>query len=227
MLKSRIIKAVLFDVDGVVVESELLHLQTFNELLKSFNIHINEEEWKQRFLGAGSAAIMKTLFKENGITDDPTPWVSRRRKLYQTRVAQGNLKPVDGFLSFYQSVHAADLPTAFVSTGHPENISAALESLGLRGKHPVIDGTQVTRLKPDPEAYLMGSQTVGVPPAHCLVFEDSPIGVSAAKTAGMTCVALTTTNPSEDLSKADLIIPNFKGWTIQKFVTKLHYQLGE
>ncbi len=227
MLKSQIIRAVLFDVDGVVVESELLHLQTFNELLKSFNIHVNEEEWKQRFLGAGSDAIMKTLFKENGITDDPTPWVSRRRKLYQTRVAQGNLQPVHGFLSFYQSVQTVNLPTAFVSTGYPENISAALESLGLRGKHPVIDGTQVTRLKPDPEAYLMGSKTLGVPPTHCLVFEDSPIGVSAAKTAGMTCVALTTTNPSEDLSEANLIIPNFEGWTLQKIVSKLHYQLGE
>jgi HAD superfamily hydrolase (TIGR01509 family) len=227
MSKSRIIKAALFDVDGVVVESELLHLQTFNELLKSFDIHVKEEEWKQRFLGAGSAAIMKTLFKENGIADDPTPWVNRRRKLYQTRVAQGKLQPVPGFPSFYQSVQNAKLPTAFVSTGHPKNISAALESLGLKGKHPVIDGTQVTRLKPDPEAYLMGSLTVGVTPAHCIVFEDSPIGVSAAKSAGMVCVALTTTNPSEDLSKADLIIPNFEGWTLQKIVTKLHYQFGE
>ncbi|MFX0078315.1 MAG: HAD family hydrolase [Candidatus Hermodarchaeota archaeon] len=227
MLKSRIIKAVLFDVDGVVVKSELLHLQTFNELLKSFNIHVNEEEWTRRFLGAGSAAIMQTLFEENGITDDPTPWVIRRRKLYQTRVALGDLQPVHGFLSFYQSVQNANLPTAFVSTGHPENLSAALESLGLKGKHPVIDGTQVARLKPDPAAYLVASQTVAVPPAHCLVFEDSPIGVSAAKTAGMACVALTTTNPSEDLSEADLIIPNFEGWTLRKIVTKLHYQLGE
>ena len=227
MLKSQIIKAVLFDVDGVVVESELLHLQTFNELLKPFDIHVNEEKWKQRFLGAGSASIMKVLFKENGIADDPTPWVSRRRKLYQMRVAQGDLQPVPGFLSFYQSVQNANLPIAFVSTGHPENISAALESLGLRGKHPIIDGTQVKRLKPDPEAYLMGSQTVGVPPDHCIVFEDSPIGVAAAKTAGMVCVALTTTNPSEDLSEADLIISNFEEWTLQNIVSKLRYQLKE
>ncbi|MFX1299907.1 MAG: HAD family hydrolase, partial [Promethearchaeota archaeon] len=158
---------------------------------------------------------------------DSTPWVSRRRELYQTRVAQGDLQPVHGFLSFYQSVQNANLPIAFVSTGHPENISAALESLGLRGKHPVIDATQVTRLKPDPEAYLKGSQVLDVPPAHCLVFEDSPIGVMAAKTVGMTCVALTTTNPSEDLFEADLIIPNFEGWTLQKIVIKLNYQLGE
>lgn len=217
----------LFDVDGVTVESELLHLQTFNELLKPFDIHVKEDEWKQRFLGAGSAAIMKTLFKENEITDNPAPWVNRRRELYRDHVAQGDLQPVPGFLSFYQSVQDANLPTAFVSTGHPQNLSATLEFLGLKGKHPVIDVTQVSRVKPDPEAYLLGSQTLSVLPTHCLVFEDSPIGVSAAKTAGMVCVALTTTNPSEDLSKADLIIPNFEGWTLSKIITKLHCQLAE
>jgi hypothetical protein len=92
--------------------------------LKPFDIHVKEEEWKQRFLGAGSAAIMKTLFKENEITDDPAPWVSRRRELYRDHVAQGDLQPVPGFLSFYQSVQDAKLPTAFVSTGHPQNLSA-------------------------------------------------------------------------------------------------------
>jgi beta-phosphoglucomutase len=227
MIKPRIIKAVLFDVDGVAVESELLHLQTFNDLLKPLGIQVKEEEWKQRFLGAGSSAIMKTLFKENGIANDPAPWVIRRRELYRNHIAQGHLQPVPGFLSFYQSVQDANLPTAFVSTGHPENLSATLEYLGLKGKHPIIDGTQVSRVKPDPEAYLLGSKTLTVPPDRCLVFEDSPVGVSAAKTAGMVCVALTTTNPPEDLSKADLIIPNYEGWTLSKVVTKLNYQLTE
>ena len=75
MALPSLIAAVLFDVDGVTVESELLHLQTFNEILSSYRIHISEEEWKTRFLGAGSAAIMTTLFQENGIPDDPTPLI--------------------------------------------------------------------------------------------------------------------------------------------------------
>lgn len=216
----KVIEAVLFDVDGVAVESELLHMQTFNELLKALSIVISEEEWKTRFLGAGSAAIMTTLFKEHNIEENPAPWIERRRSLYRQHVAKGNLHPIPGFLDFYQSVQDHQLPTAFVSTGHPANLNAALESLGIRGKHPVIDVTQVTRLKPDPEAYLLGAQTLAVPPAHCVVFEDSPIGVTAAKSARMYCVALTTTNPPEDLSYADLIIHDFSEWAILKIAEK-------
>lgn len=208
----------LFDVDGVVVESELLHMLTFNELLEPLEINITEAEWKTRFLGAGSASVMQTLFDEHDITEDPKSWIIRRRELYQEHVKQGDLQPVPGFLEFYQSVKKADLQLAFVSTGHPTNLAAALGSLGLMGKHPVIDATQVTRLKPDPEAYILGAQTLKVRPDHCLVFEDSPIGVTAAKTAEMLCVGLTTTNPETDLNHADLIINSFQGWTIHSIL---------
>ena len=211
----------LFDVDGVAVESELLHMVTFNELLAPLGIHVTEAEWKTRFLGAGSAAVMEALFNKHDITEDPEPWINRRRELYQEHVKHGDLQPVPGFLDFYQSVNKAGLPLAFVSTGHPTNLAAALRSLGLLGKHPVIDATHVTRLKPDPEAYLLGAQTLKVRPEHCLVFEDSPIGVTAAKTAKMLCVGLTTTNPEDDLNYADLIIPNFQGWTIHSILNAI------
>lgn len=214
MPSNHSVHAVLFDIDGVAVESEFLHLLTFNELLQPFGIHVSEEVWKTRFLGAGSMAVMQTLFDEYGIAEDPAPWVTRRRELYRTHVEEGDLHPVPGFLAFYQSVQIAKLPVAFVSTGHPTSLTAALTSLGLKGKHPVIDVTQVTRLKPDPEAYLLGAQTLKVRPDYCLVFEDSPIGIAAAKAAQMLCVGLTTTNPKEDLKQADLIISDFQGWTI-------------
>ncbi|MFX1318829.1 MAG: HAD family hydrolase [Promethearchaeota archaeon] len=218
---SALIEAVFFDVDGVVVESELLHLQTFNEILEPYGIEVSEKEWKTRFLGAGSATIMTTLFEEHGIIDDPTPIIDQRRILYREHVLRGDLQPIPGFIAFYESVINAHLPVAFVSTGHPANLNAALESLGLLGKHPVIDVTQVTRIKPDPEPYLIAAHAVRVPPKKCLVFEDSPIGIMAAKSAGMTCVALTTTNPPEDLAHADLVISNFLGMTIHSLIGKL------
>ena len=140
-------------------------------------------------------------------------------------MANGELSPIKGFLPFYETVLAAELPVAFVSTGHPNNIAVALGCLGIEGKHSVIDGTQVQRLKPDPEAYLLGAQTLNVPPRHCLVFEDSPIGVAAAKAANMLCVALTTTNPPSDLEAADFIIENFDDWTIEKIFLKVKAQL--
>lgn len=218
---SSLISAVLFDVDGVVVESELLHLKTFNEILAPFGIQISEKEWKTKFLGAGSALIMSTLFDENEITEDLEPLIMQRRIRYREKVENGELQSVPGFSSFYKTVQEANIPIAFVSTGHPISLNAALKYLGLWDKHPVIDVTQVTRLKPDPEAYLLGAKILAVPPQHCLVFEDSPRGVTAAKSAQMTCVALTTTNPAEELANADLIISNFNGLTIHSVCEKL------
>jgi beta-phosphoglucomutase-like phosphatase (HAD superfamily) len=221
MSSAKRIEAVLFDVDGVAVESELLHLQTFNEILEPYGIRISAREWKTRFLGAGSAVIMTTLFEENEISEDPTPLISERRLLYKQHVENGELHPVRGFLSFFESIQLAKLPVAFVSTGHPVSLGAALKHLGLLGKYPVIDVTQVTRTKPDPEAYLLGAKILKINAKYCLVFEDSPIGVTAAKSAHMTCVALTTTNPATDLSHADLIIPNFKGLSIHSICEQL------
>ncbi|MFX1564508.1 MAG: HAD family hydrolase [Promethearchaeota archaeon] len=227
MSSSKRIEAVLFDVDGVAVESELLHLQTFNEILEPYGILISEREWKTRFLGAGSVTIMTTLFEENKILEDPTPLISERRLLYQQHVENGDLLPVCGFHAFYESTQKANLPVAFVSTGHPVSLDAALKHLGLFGKHPVIDGTQVSRVKPDPEAYLLGAKTLGINPEYCLVFEDSPIGVTAAKSAHMICVALTTTNPAMDLNHADLIISNFEGHTILSISEQLGIPLKD
>ncbi len=219
--KRQMVNAVLFDVDGVVVESELLHLATFNETLAPLGITISEDDWRHRFVGKGSAFIMKTVFTEHNISEDTEPWIDRRQLVYQQRVAEGALKPIPGFLSFYTSVLEAKLKIAFVSTGHPSNIAAALGTLDLEGKHPVVDKTQVRRLKPAPEAYLLGAKILKVEPFNCLVFEDSPIGVAAAKAANMLCVALTTTNASNDLNAADLIIPNYQSWNIKKILATL------
>lgn len=224
---SSLIEAVLFDVDGVVVESELLHLRTFNEILKPFGIYLSKEEWTTRFLGAGSEAIMSTLFQENNISADPTPFINQRRTLYKEHVENGELQPVPGFYGFYESVQQANIPIAFVSTGHPVSLNAALNHLGLLGKHPVIDVTMVSRIKPDPEAYLLGAKILGVNANQCLVFEDSPVGITAAKAANMICIALTTTNPAEDLLHADLVISNFCGVTIQMLVKKISKRLKE
>jgi beta-phosphoglucomutase-like phosphatase (HAD superfamily) len=221
MTTAKQIAALLFDVDGVVVESELLHMATFNELLEDFGIVITETDWRERFVGKGSDYIMQALFTQHRITEDIRPWVDRRRQLYRDHVASGDLHSVAGFPSFFASVEASQLPIAFVSTGHPLNIAAALSSLDLVGKYPIIDSTMVTRLKPDPEAYLCAAETLKVSPELCLVFEDSPIGVAAAKAANMTCVALTTTNSPSYLKGADLILPNFQGQTLQTILQSL------
>ena len=215
------VKAVLFDVDGVVVDSELLHLATFNEILAPLGVKISEKDWRHRFLGMGSLGIMKTMFSEKGLSENPEEWVNRRRQHYQKRVTEGALDPVPGFLDFYSSVKHEGLKIAFVSSGDPRNVAAALRSLGIEGENPVIDSSHVTHLKPNPEAYLLAAQRLQVPAVRCLVFEDSPIGITAAKAANMQCTAVATSSSPEALQGASLIIPDFREWTITKLLRRL------
>ncbi len=215
------VKAVLFDVDGVTVESELLHWTTFNEVLAQLGIKITQEDWENRFLGMGSLDIMETLFSENKIIGDPIEWVTLRRQQYQKRVAEGALNPVHGFLDFYSSVKEVGLETAFVSSGDPSNVAAALRSIGLEGEKPVIDSSHVRHLKPHPEAYLLAAQRLQVPAARCLSFEDSPAGIQAAKAAHMQCIAVATTSSPKALRDASLIIPDFSEWTITKLLRRI------
>jgi beta-phosphoglucomutase len=221
MVSGLPVEAVLFDVDGVVVNSELLHLKTFNETLQSLGIKISEKDWKHRFLGMGSFGIVKTLFSEKGISESPEEWVRKRRLQYQTRVAEGALEQVPGFLDFYSSVVQIGLRVAFVSSGDPGNVAAALRSLGLEGEQPVIDSSQVKLLKPNPEAYLLAAQLLQVPVVRCLVFEDSPVGIAAAKAAYMQCIAVATTSSPETLREASLIIPDFNELTITELLKRI------
>ena len=215
------VKAVLFDVDGVVVYSELLHLATFNETLASLEIKISEKDWKQRFLGMGSFEIMSTVFSEKGLSENPIEWVNRRRLVYQKRIAEGALDPVPGFLDFYSSVKHEGLKITFVSSGDSENVAAALCSLGIGGENPVIDSSHVKSLKPNPEGYLLAAQQLQVPAVRCLVFEDSPVGIEAARAANMQCIAVATTSSPEALQRASLVIPDFRGWTITKLLKRI------
>jgi beta-phosphoglucomutase len=220
-----VVEALLFDIDGVVVDSELLHCSTFNEVLAPFGITISEAEWRRRFVGKGSGFIMRTLFAEHGIREDPVAWADRRRELYAKRIVEEALHPIPGFLDLYASIRETTLKIAFVTSASPVTVGPTLRMLGLEGRHPVIDATQVHAPKPDPESYLLAARTVHVIPARCVVFEDSPTGVAAAKHARMKCVALTTTNPAEDLRGADLILPDFRGWTIRSLLDKLKLRL--
>ncbi len=215
------VEAVLFDVDGTVVDSELLHLDTFNEVLASLGIKITQKDWQNRFLGMGSLDIMKTMFSEKGVSENPVDWISKRRQLYQKRVAEGALDPVPGFLDFYSSVKQAGLKIAFVSSGDPANVAAALRSLGIEGENPVIDSSHVRFLKPNPEGYLLAAQHLQIPVARCLAFEDSPVGIEAVKAAHMQCIAVATNSSPEALQSASLIISDFSEWTITKLLRRI------
>lgn len=185
------IKAVILDFDGVVVESEPIHYLSFCKTLAPLGISIPKERWHRDFAGTGSVSIISTLFRESKIKENVRYWVEKRKLVYAEFVNQGMVKSVQGLAVFLSELKKRNIPVAIASGGHRHNILLVLEHAGLLNHFPVVFGAEdFKKRKPDPEVFLLASKKLGVLPSDCLVVEDSLPGIAAVKSAGMKLVVM-------------------------------------
>lgn len=211
------IKAILFDFDGSVVDSEPLHLRSFRELLAPLGIKISKARHYSEFTGIGSTAIITTLFREHKINENVNGWVEKRKKTYQSYVLKGKLKTIPGVRTFLRFLKKRNIKTAIVSGGHGTNIKLALEKTDLEKFFDIIIGLEnVKNRKPHPEGFLLAAQRLGVKPSECLAVEDAPAGVTAAHAAGMKVVCVKSQAPV-DLKKCEYVIRNYAQFPMEVF----------
>lgn len=204
------VKAVLFDFDGVVVQSEMLHKRTFLELLAPYGVEVSDERWYKEFAGTGSKHIFEVLVKEHGIERDPEDLMQRRKGIYEGYVRQGMLKEMPGVRDFLRSLRERGIRTAIVSGSHRTNVQLTLETLGMRGLFDlIVSGDDLDVRKPDPEPFLLAARRLGVAPSECIAIEDSVSGMKAARSAGMRLVCVYS-HPSVDTGVCDLTIKDFR-----------------
>ncbi|HSB47366.1 MAG TPA: HAD family phosphatase [Candidatus Bilamarchaeum sp.] len=202
-------RAILFDFDGVVVQSELLHKETFLELLSPYGIRVTDERWYREFAGTGSRHIFEVLTKENGIHESLDALVERRKRVYEGYVRSGRLKETPGVRGFIGKARARGLKTAIVSGSHRTNVRAALETLGLAGNFDlIVSGDDLKERKPDPKPFLVAAEKLGIPASECLVFEDSFAGAEAARKAGARLIVLDSPI-GKIIAGKDLLIRDF------------------
>ncbi|MEM4359097.1 MAG: HAD family phosphatase [Candidatus Bilamarchaeaceae archaeon] len=185
--------AFLFDFDGVIADSEPLHLETFREILEPLGIRISRERWYREFVGVGSPQIMKILLGEIGITDEKkiASYVVERRELFQKRITEGRLQEKKGIGKFLKETKKLGIKTAVVSGGHRKNVALALKVLGLNKYFDVIIGREdYENKKPHPQCYLVGAKRLGMKIKNCIAFEDSISGCLSAQAAGIKVVAI-------------------------------------
>jgi beta-phosphoglucomutase family hydrolase len=185
----------VFDLDGVIVDSNPVHEVSWREYLRCQGVQA-PEGFEQRMYGRRNDDIVRDLF---GADIGPAEIVrhgTAKEALYREMmrpVLREHLVP--GVASFLE--RHRDVPMAVATNGERANADLVLESGGLRRYFRfVVDGGMVSRPKPDPEIYLRTAELLGLPPADCIVFEDSLAGVEAARAAGTRVVALTTTHDS-------------------------------
>jgi len=213
------IRAVLFDFDGVIVDSEPVHYMTFMEFIEPLGITVSKERWYKEFAGTGSKNIFTVLLGEAGITDEKTidEYVERRKRAYGELVKKGGVKKKPGIEKFLRLLKERKVKAAVVSGGHPENIRTALSVLGLDNYFELVVGSgDYGRRKPYPDAFLTAAEKLGVKPDECIAIEDSVSGFTSAKNSGMK-VILMESPAGRHINKkdAETEIKDFNGFPVE------------
>ena len=201
-------RAVIFDLDGVMIDSEPLHIQAWKVLFAREGITVTEEEYLHG-IGMLDADWIGYLFSRRGKQADPEWWQNAKREVYRDILA-ANIRPFPGVAALVRRLHA-EFRLGLASSSWRENLEVVLEAMNLRPCFRVLTGKEdVTRHKPDPEAYLRTASHLGLPPHACTVIEDSMLGVRAARAAGMRCIAVTNSLPISRLGEANLVVSSLE-----------------
>src|SRR3989344_6314558 len=196
------IKAILFDMDGLMVESEMLHYQAYKEVLAPFGIGLTMENY---FAAWGNDKDMCIRFAQKfGIPISSNELLEQKNKLFR-QVYIYKVTPQKGLLDLLRTLDENHYLLAVCSSSQMHEIEIVLKAIGVRDFFDqVISAESVENGKPAPDCYLLTAKKLGVEPADCLVLEDAPKGVAAAKAAEMKCFAIPSTGlETADFSKAD------------------------
>ncbi len=203
---SRFIKAVIFDLDGVILDSEPLHVKAANAALNEFGIQLTVEK-NAPFMGLDERVYWQKLIEYFGIDAAPEYLANKKKQAYLKILQEEELIAYPDVIKFINMCKDEGLKLAIASSSSHEEIEIILKKLSLIEKFDVIVSSEDVRSgKPSPDIFLLASEKLGTPPEKCLVIEDSVNGIDAAKSAGMKVVAYRAPIGRE---KADLSVSDF------------------
>ena len=219
----RALQAIVFDFDGVIADSEYLHLRAYQQVLAPEGISISNEEYFERYLGYDDVGVFTALLKDKGVPLDEgrmKQLVERKGERYESLAAAGEML-FPGAADFIRTAAAA-VPIAIASGALTHEIEDVLDRAGLRPLFPVIVGAdQTIRSKPDPEPYqtaftrlrsLTGRDLI---PWRSVAIEDSRWGLMSARGADLRCVAVTNTYSADELrADAELVVAGLQALTL-------------
>jgi beta-phosphoglucomutase len=185
-------RAVIFDIDGTLVDNMHLHAEAFGVFAKRHGLPPLTQADRARLDGRRNSEIFPILFKREVPRDEWLAYEHEKEGLYR-ELSKGRLSPMKGLLELIDRLRGDRIPMALATSAPKANVVHTLAELDLASAFPVIvRGDEVARGKPAPDVFIEAARRLGIDPADCLVFEDAPMGVEAAKAAGMSVVALTT-----------------------------------
>lgn len=206
------LKAVLFDMDGVIVDTEPLHRKAYYTMFNEFDLEISEELYHS-FTGQSTKNICKRICNEFNLKHDPLNLeLSKRQHFNDLFDTDESLQLLDGVLDLIKDYHHHGLTLVLASSATLGTINRVFKRFDLDQYFIAkLSGADLKVSKPHPEIFLKAAQTASERPENCMVIEDSTNGIQAAKSAGIYCVGYDSSHSKDqDYSKADLVISDFK-----------------
>jgi beta-phosphoglucomutase family hydrolase len=198
--------AFIFDMDGTIVDNMAFHTKSWITFFEQRGMSIDEEEFFRTTAGRQGKEIIRTHMGEH-LDDDEVLALNLEKEMVYRELYGPHRKTVGGFDELIARAKLEGACLAVATSAPNANIEFTLDGLDLRRHFDVIVGAaDVARGKPNPDGFLLAAERCGVAPERCIVFEDAPLGVEAARRAGMRCVVLTTTLPAEAFAEFDNVI---------------------
>lgn len=212
--------AALWDMDGVLVDTGELHYESWKAAFDEIGVSFSREEFRKTF-GMNNAGILEWMFGRKSNPDEFSKISDIKESLFRELV-KGKAKPLPGIITWLKQFQDWGIKQAITSSAPPENIEVLVTELKIKEYfNEIVSGFDLPG-KPNPDVFLKAARKLKVLPEKCIVVEDAIAGVEGAKSAGMKCIAVLTTNPASALDKADIIFNNLGEMNKDDFLSLLH-----
>jgi HAD superfamily hydrolase (TIGR01509 family) len=202
-------KTVLWDMDGVISDSCSFHFDAWQEIFARRSVEFTKQDFTGLFGSRNDFIIGSVMGKQ--LPERNVKNMVREKEQAFRRKATGRIKPFPGVIALLNALKKGDFKLGLVSSAPMENIDLTLSQLDLAGTfNCIVSGQDVSESKPSPQIYLLAAERLRTTPGNCVVIEDSPLGVKAAKTAGMKCLAVTNTHHGQYLEEADRVVDSLE-----------------
>ena len=214
-------QCVIFDMDGVICHTNPHHVKAFEAFFDNYKIPYSEEEFEEHMYGKHNGYIMSHFFKRSVVGDELKKLEDEKESIFR-EIYKDKVETIPNYLKFLNQLKSRNFKTAVATSAPRANLDLIIKALKIEDEmDSMMSSEDVKHHKPDPEVYLKSAERVGVAPSHCIVFEDSFSGVSAALNAGMKVVGVLSTHTKEQLPPCNFYINDYSEINVEKVLELL------
>lgn len=214
-------QCVIFDMDGVICHTNPHHVKAFEAFFDNYKVPYSEAEFEEHMYGKHNGYIMSHFFKRS-VTGEELKKLEYEKESMFREIYKDKVETIPHYLEFLNQLKSRNFKTAVATSAPRANLDLIIKALKIEDKmDSMMSSEDVKHHKPDPEVYLKSAEHVGVAPSHCIVFEDSYSGVSAALNAGMKVVGVLSTHTKEQLPPCNFYINDYSQVNVEKVLELL------